>query len=220
MTPHAHAASSHEPSLGKQRIEALTDGIFAVAMTLLVIELKLPEPGAIKAQAQLIEAVVHLLPKFIAWVISFFVLAAFWFGHNRLFHHVTGVPPRLIWANMLLLAAVSLMPFSSALVGEFSGAFFAQALYALNMALLALLSLACAVLVFRHGRHGDRPMSAATFRAARWRSIGLLALCLLDLLIAWFVPSLGTVAFAGMAVVGAIARRLERGATAGASTPA
>ena len=61
--------------LSKHRLEALTDGIFAVAMTLLVIELKIPETAQIKVPEDLIAALLHLLPKFIAWLISFFVLA-------------------------------------------------------------------------------------------------------------------------------------------------
>ena len=65
------------------RSEALTDGIFAVAMTLLVIELKLPQHGLVHSAADLLAALFALLPKAIAWVLSFFVLALFWIGHHR-----------------------------------------------------------------------------------------------------------------------------------------
>lgn len=67
----------------KHRLEALTDGIFAVAMTLLVIELKIPEMAHPRTEAQFLGALGHLIPKFIAWLISFFVLAIFWVSHHR-----------------------------------------------------------------------------------------------------------------------------------------
>ena len=70
------------------RIEALTDGVFAIAMTLLVIELKLPDPHAIRSAAELAQALANLSPKAIAWTISFCVLAFFWAGHHRVFGHV------------------------------------------------------------------------------------------------------------------------------------
>ena len=87
-------------SLSKHRIEALTDGIYAVAMTLLVIELKLPAHELIKNQADLINAVGHLLPKFIAWIISFLVLSMFWLGHHRLFQIVRHVDGKLVGLNL------------------------------------------------------------------------------------------------------------------------
>ena len=86
--------------LNKHRLEALADGIFAVAMTLLVIELKIPETAHITTQEQLIAALAHLIPKFIAWLISFFVLAIFWASHHRLFHYVRVVDGKLTWMKI------------------------------------------------------------------------------------------------------------------------
>ena len=83
-------SQSSYSGLSKHRIEALTDGIYAVAMTLLVIELKLPAHELIHSQADLINAVGHLLPKFIAWLISFLVLSLFWLGHHK---SPPGIPP-------------------------------------------------------------------------------------------------------------------------------
>src|SRR4249919_1237560 len=92
--------------LPKHRIEALTDGIYAVAMTLLVIDLRLPDRGTIATQGELIAHVVHLRPQFIAWVISFLVLSLFWLGHHRHFHYVRAVDGRLIALNLVQLGLV------------------------------------------------------------------------------------------------------------------
>ena len=80
-------AGDHDPGRGlsAHRIEALTDGIYAVAMTLLVIELKLPDHQAVHGAEALAQALADLLPKVLAWFISFSVLAIFWFGHHRTF---------------------------------------------------------------------------------------------------------------------------------------
>ena len=137
---HAPAASEgSQTGLSKHRLEALTDGIFAVAMTLLVIELKLPEHATVHGPSDLATAVVHLIPTFVAWIISFFVLAIFWFSHHRLFHYVRNVDGRLLWLNVLYLGFVSLMPFSSALAGEYPRMLFSQWFYSSNMILLLMI---------------------------------------------------------------------------------
>ena len=87
--------------LSKHRLEALTDGIFAVAMTLLVIELKIPERSAIHVPADLATGVARQIPMFVAWMISFFVLAIFWFSHHRLFHYVRLVDAKLVWLTIV-----------------------------------------------------------------------------------------------------------------------
>src|SRR4051812_22856647 len=97
----------------KHRLDALTDGIFAVAMTLLVIDLKLPEAAGFQDSAALVHAFGELAPKLISWVISFMVLAFFWWGHSRAFHYVHLVDGKLVLINLCLLAAVSFMPFAS-----------------------------------------------------------------------------------------------------------
>jgi uncharacterized membrane protein len=119
--------------ISKHRIEALTDGIYAVAMTLLVIELKLPAHELIHTEDDLIVAVINLLPKFLAWVISFLVLALFWLGHHRLFNVVRHVDGKLLALNLVQLGFASLMPFSSALSGEFGKALFSQVFYSANI---------------------------------------------------------------------------------------
>jgi uncharacterized membrane protein len=205
----APADADHPAGVTKHRVEALSDGIFAVAMTLLVIELKLPDHASIKTQAQLMTATAQLLPKFIAWVISFLVLAIFWVSHHRQFHYVHRIGTRLIWVNMLMLAFVSLMPFSSAMVGEYGGSFFGQAIYAANMAMLGLVSLWSSRLVHRQSRDAGTPMPDNVYRAARLRTVCLLGLCGLDLVIAWFAPPFATMAYMLMFLAGRVARRYE-----------
>jgi uncharacterized membrane protein len=96
--------------LSKHRIEALVDGIFAVAMTLLVIELRLPEH--LGSDAQLHEALLELLPNFGSWMVSFVVLGVFWMANHRIYSHVRHVDAGLIWWTLLMLGGASLLPFA------------------------------------------------------------------------------------------------------------
>jgi uncharacterized membrane protein len=198
--------------LSKHRLEALSDGIFAVAMTLLVIELKLPESAHIANGAQLAEALLHLIPKFIAWLISFFVLAIFWVSHHRLFHYVKHVDTRLQWLTILYLACVSFMPFCSALAGEFGGALISQILYSINMMLLGTMALLKSRYVYRHPEICTHPVPLGIYKGARVRTSGLIAIALVAILISWALPgkgSIGNMAFMLMVVFGRIGRRVE-----------
>jgi hypothetical protein len=136
MTAMTEAAGPAEAPTGlsKHRLEALTDGVFAVAMTLLVIELKLPEDVAVHDQAELARGLVRLIPTFVAWIISFFVLAIFWFTQHRLFHFVRTIDGKLLSLNIVYLGLVSLIPFSCALTGKYARMPLSQWIYSSNMA--------------------------------------------------------------------------------------
>ncbi len=162
----------HAQFYNKHRIEALGDGIFAVAMTLLVIELKLPEHGSISNNIDLINAVVHLIPKFIAWLISFFVLALFWLGHHRLFHYVRHVDGKLLAYSLLQLGFVSLMPFSSALSGEHTLLLFSQIFYSINMVGLAITALMIGRYVYRHPELTLLPLPGMVYEGIRTIGLG------------------------------------------------
>ena len=207
---HTPAASESHAGLSKHRLEALTDGIFAVAMTLLVIELKLPEHATVHHPSDLAIGVVRLIPTFIAWIISFFVLAIFWFSHHRLFHYLRIVDGPLLWLNILYLGFVSLMPFSSALAGGYSRMLFSQWFYSANMLLLALLGLLKYRYVFRHPELWAAPVTVGFYRGARFRSLGLVVVALVAVGIAMLLPGAGNAAFMLMVPISILSRRVER----------
>jgi uncharacterized membrane protein len=128
------AEGSDLPSKG--RIEALTDGIFAVAMTLLVLDLKLPERPAGLDDAGLHEVLLGLLPKLESYVISFLVLCVFWLGHHRLMHLVRGVDHLFLWRNLLFILFITFVPFSTSLMGEHRDLDDAPLVYGVNLTLI------------------------------------------------------------------------------------
>ncbi len=195
--------------LSKHRIEALTDGVYAVALTLLVLELKLPHEQ-IRTAPELAGALVHLIPQFIAWLVSFLVLAIFWVASHRVFHWVRHVDGTLLWINLLSLLCASFLPFCSSLVGNFGGAFLSQAVYAVDMALLGLVALWQIGHLERHPELMDPPMPAGHVKAARIRCLGIVASAVLAIAISWADPRFGTAAFALMFLITRMSRRFER----------
>jgi uncharacterized membrane protein len=198
------------PFLSKHRIEAMTDGIYAVAMTLLVMELKLVNPETIKSHGALIAAVTNLTPKFIAWVISFFVLALFWLGNHRLFQLVRHVDDRLLKLCILQLSAVSLMPFASMLSGEFVKTLFAQFIYSAVMIYLSVCALLVTRHIYRHAEICSEVMPRGTYVSSCFRLWCLIVISLIAILIASFVPGMGNMAFILMVAVGNISARIEK----------
>jgi uncharacterized membrane protein len=202
--------STHLQGLSKHRIEGLTDGIYAVAMTLLVLELKLPESAHDLDAEQFRTLLLHLLPRFAAWIISFLVLAIFWVSHQRAMHWVRRTDGGLLWINVLSLLFASLLPFSSALVGEHGHLFLPQLFYAANMATLSLF----AIVQLRYlASHPDLCVEggfpAAVLRGASFRCWSLVAVAALAVAIAAVDPRFGTMAFMLMWPLGRIGRRLQ-----------
>lgn len=102
-----------------ERIAALSDGLFAIAMTLLILEVHVPEPGTVHSEADLWRALVSLSPRFLTYLMSFITLGIFWHGQQAQLQHFDRADRDLSWINVGFLAAVSTMPFSTALLADF-----------------------------------------------------------------------------------------------------
>lgn len=125
--------------LTKSRIEALTDGVFAVAMTLLVFDIKVPGLAEKTGAAALMRELFALWPSFVGYVISFFVLGIYWVGHHAQFHFIRRTNRPFLWLNLVFLFFVTLIPFSAALIAAHSEEFIAVAFYGLNLIGVGLL---------------------------------------------------------------------------------
>ena len=101
--------------LGKRRIETLIDGIFAISMTLLVLDMRVPQ---ILTQAALELRVYDLWPKFLIYVLSFVICAVFWVSHSIQFHYLRGADRTFFWINILFMMFVAFIPFSTHLLSE------------------------------------------------------------------------------------------------------
>lgn len=102
-----------------ERLAALSDGIFAVAMTLLVLDLHTPLSEAVHSEAQLRTALAALAPQFVSYLMSFLTLGIFWAGQQTQINHFERGNRDLTWIHLAFLFAVSVLPFSTRLLAEF-----------------------------------------------------------------------------------------------------
>ena len=115
--------------MNNRRVEALGDGIFAIAMTLLVLELHVPPLPATASVADLARELLHMWPKFGGYCGSFLILGVLWIGHHNQFHYIRRVDRRFLWSNILFFMCVGFMPYCTALLGTFIWNRLAAAIY-------------------------------------------------------------------------------------------
>ena len=123
----------------KDRVEGLTDGIFATVMTILVLSLVVPAITGPNASATLQADILGLVPDLLAYIVTFIFLGVLWISHQNMFEHIENIDLRTLWINILLLLSVGLTPFSTALLGRYPLQPIAVIAYGLN-------GLACSIL--------------------------------------------------------------------------
>jgi uncharacterized membrane protein len=134
--------------VSKSRVDALTDGVYAFAMTLLVVKFDLPEDLHPTSVAELISALLDLGGTFIAYVVSFLVLASFWLGRARTKEEPEGASSAYAWSVLFHLFFVTLLPFSMIVAGRYDLAP-AICVYGANMVLLALTAIGITLVIER-----------------------------------------------------------------------
>ena len=97
--------------MGKNRLEAFSDGVLAIIITIMVLELKVPHEASL-------DALKPLLPVFLSYVLSFIYLGIYWNNHHHMFHATRHVTGGILWANLHLLFWLSLFPFTTGWMGE------------------------------------------------------------------------------------------------------
>ncbi|MHB8741901.1 MAG: TMEM175 family protein [Sulfuricaulis sp.] len=117
--------------MGKVRLEAFSDGVLAIIITIMVLELKVPHGQAIAVLAP-------LLPVFLSYVLSFVYIGIYWNNHHHMLHTVRRVSGGILWANLHLLFWLSLLPFATGWMGENHFASLPTALYGVVLLMAAL----------------------------------------------------------------------------------
>jgi uncharacterized membrane protein len=148
--------------ISKGRLDALTDGVFAFAMTLLVVKFDLPEDFHPKSAAELISGLLGLGGTFIAYVVTFLVLATFWLGRARTKEEPEWASGAYAWSVLFHLFFVTLLPFSMIVVGRYD---LAPAIwvYGANMVLLALTAIGITLVIERDIRRRLLPSGRAEY---------------------------------------------------------
>jgi uncharacterized membrane protein len=119
------------------RLCAVSDGVYAFALTLLVLDLKVPEVAGI-TNPQLTTDLLQQLPNFFAYAIGFSVVAFFWMNHHRIFQSVTSCDARALILNFAHLLFISLTPYAASLIGHYEGDRIATIVFSSNLGLASL----------------------------------------------------------------------------------
>ena len=196
--------------MGKSRLEAFSDGVLAIIITIMVLELKVPHGASL-------EALRPLLPVLLSYVLSFVYLGIYWNNHHHMLHTVGKVTGPILWANLHLLFWLSLIPFVTGWMGENHFAPAPTALYGAVLLMAAIAYVILQQLIIRSqgansllqqaiggdwkGKISPVLYAAAIVAAPRWRWVSL-SLYVLTALI-WLVPD----------------RRIERVLTPPAAAP-
>ena len=122
--------------VGSERQKALADGVFAIVMTLLVLELGVPVVSGTSGHTSLAHGLLEMWPEFLIYILSFMVLGIFWLMHHAIFDSVRYYNTSLAWINIVFLMFVSLIPFSTALFGEHGAERMTALFYGGNLVLL------------------------------------------------------------------------------------
>ena len=125
--------------MNKNRIEALSDGLFAVAMTLLVFNIKVPPLMLPVSAHDLLDQLSKMWPLFRSYFISFAILGMYWIAHHGLFHHFAKQANRVLtYLNILFLCLITLIPFSTHLIGDYPLNSVAVAIYGMNVIVIGV----------------------------------------------------------------------------------
>ena len=132
-----HEGDVERRDINLERLVFFSDGVFAIAITLLVIDLKAPEV----AEADLAEAVWDLWPAVFSYVLSFLVIGIYWMAHRRIFSFIVRGDGMLTWLSMIYLMLIAFLPFPTAIRGAYDNSRFALIFYAAVHVAIGLASL-------------------------------------------------------------------------------
>lgn len=163
--------------LSHERIAALSDGIFAVAMTLLVLGVALPAASEVKAgdEGALLKALIALSPRLVAYVLSFMTLGIFWVGQQAQLTHLQRSNRRFTWIHLGFLFGITLVPLSTGLLAQFIGFRVAVVIYWFNL-LICGMALLASVEYIRHAKLAREEGESQILAANRRRILAFQAL--------------------------------------------
>lgn len=101
------------------RTEAYSDAVFAIVITLLVLEIKVPHLQDAESPDELLSALKEMLPKIISWAVSFFFVSVLWVQHHNVFRMAKNIDYGMVWINNIFLFSIAFIPFPTALMGEY-----------------------------------------------------------------------------------------------------
>lgn len=178
--------------MSTHRVEALADGVFAIIMTLLVFDIRVPEVPPDQLPAALLE----LVPNLEGYLISFVLLGIYWIGHRNQFNFIRRADQNLHWFNILFFGLAGLVPFSTGLVARYPSLLMIEAMYGLNLMAIGFALFLHWSYATRKYRLVDPDMPRAAIRLGKQRSLLAPACYGVAILLGLINPRLSLVVYA------------------------
>ncbi len=180
----------------KTRLEAFSDGVFAIVITLLILNVKLPEV----AYNGLWHGLLEMAPTIGVYILSFLLIGMYWVFHHYAFTFINEVDGILLWLNILFLLFVSFMPFPTMLLGKYPMQTIPVVIYAINLILVNITGF-----IFILYLNSNRQLASAIFTDKLFKSqlklyLGVNGLYLLGIAIAFFSPKISIISFGVMTI--------------------
>ena len=201
-----------ETSKDRDRIVNLSDGVFAIALTLLVLDIRVPNIRESVVDSELPGVLLSLWPNYLGYVLSFVVISTFWIIHHSIFRTIRAYDRTLLYLNLLFLMFVAFVPFPTSLLGEYGDHQLPVAIYAATLAVGRLLLTAIHWYTARNARRLDESQAPTTVRFLLIRGLTIPAIFLLSIVISFFSVQAATwswvILIGGDSVI--LRRRLSR----------
>ncbi|MFZ0626461.1 MAG: TMEM175 family protein [Acidimicrobiia bacterium] len=172
-----------------ERVVFFSDAVFAIAITLMVIELRIPDGVT---PSELPDALRDLSPRYFSFLISFAVIGVFWIGHYRMFRFIRGWDHGLLLLNLLFLLTIAFLPFPTSLIGRFSETQVATTVYSASVLGCAI----AAVLLWWYASTGRRLLAPdvpyETIRTVRIGGMSVASVFVIALVVSFFSPSVAS----------------------------
>lgn len=189
--------------MNKGRFEAFSDGVFAIAITLLVLEFRLPEPVAGRPEGGLVNALLALWPQYLVFFASFATIGIMWLNHHALFRYIERITHGIVLANILLLSLISFLPFPTEVLAQLGLTRTAVAYYGVTLSAIAF----GYFVVHRQVLAAHPTLSR---RLTLWNIVGL-TLYPIATVVGYFVPIVGMSLFVLLALFYMLPQNVQGG---------
>jgi uncharacterized membrane protein len=201
-------ATESRPEAGREldRIVFFSDAVFAIAITILVLDIRVPDglsPAELPAQ------VLSLWPKYLGYAISFLVLAVYWQAHHRVFKPIRGYDGTLVWLNFFFLMAIAFLPFPTSLLGEYGGQRISVAVYGANAAAASLLLSAISWYAIKGHRLVAHDLDEEQGRLRWLQGLAVAAVFLASIGVSFFSPTAAMYSWLLLLTTDTLVRRLR-----------
>jgi uncharacterized membrane protein len=177
------------------RMLTFSDGVFAIIITILVLELEVPD---LSSGQSLVSSLEEMRPTFVAFVVSFLLVGMYWVGHRDMFVNVRLVNRDVLWLNLLFLLPIAVIPFAASVLGEYSTEATALHLYGVVLVVATLMRMALSWYLVRHTGLLWEAYSKKSKKFGLWVTAGPIVVYAIAMLVAGSLPWLSLALYAAM----------------------